>query len=124
MTRGGPCGCGPGVLPAACPGPGGPACALAWAWARHHLPTPGLVPPLPSRATRRGRHSPEGTHRDPHAPAFARDAAMPYPHPVGTRAVGSVVDAELRVHGVEGRRIADASVCPGSSARARTRPPS
>src|SRR4029077_6442247 len=33
-------------------------------------------------------------------------------HPVGTCAMGSVVDAELRVQGVEGLRVVDASVMP------------
>ncbi|HEX8083632.1 MAG TPA: FAD-dependent oxidoreductase [Solirubrobacteraceae bacterium] len=33
-------------------------------------------------------------------------------HPVGTCALGSVVDAELRVRGVEGVRVVDASVMP------------
>ena len=33
-------------------------------------------------------------------------------HPVGTCALGAVVDAELRVHGVEGLRVVDASVMP------------
>jgi choline dehydrogenase len=33
-------------------------------------------------------------------------------HPVGTCAMGTVVDAELRVHGVESLRVADASVMP------------
>ncbi|HEX2084663.1 MAG TPA: FAD-dependent oxidoreductase [Solirubrobacteraceae bacterium] len=33
-------------------------------------------------------------------------------HPVGTCAIGSVVDAELRVQGVEGVRVVDASVMP------------
>ena len=33
-------------------------------------------------------------------------------HPVGTCAMGSVVDAQLRVHGVEGLRVVDASVMP------------
>ncbi|HEX8120000.1 MAG TPA: FAD-dependent oxidoreductase [Solirubrobacteraceae bacterium] len=33
-------------------------------------------------------------------------------HPVGTCAMGSVVDAELRVEGVEGVRVVDASVMP------------
>jgi choline dehydrogenase len=33
-------------------------------------------------------------------------------HPVGTCAMGSVVDAELRVQGVEGVRVVDASVMP------------
>jgi choline dehydrogenase len=33
-------------------------------------------------------------------------------HPVGTCAMGAVVDAELRVYGVEGLRVVDASVMP------------
>ena len=33
-------------------------------------------------------------------------------HPVGTCAMGEVVDGELRVHGVEGLRVVDASVMP------------
>jgi choline dehydrogenase len=48
--------------------------------------------------------------------AFVRRACSSYNHPVGTCAMGSgqeaVVDAELRVRGVEGLRIADASVMP------------
>ena len=48
--------------------------------------------------------------------AFARRSCSTYFHPVGTCAMGSgteaVVDAALRVRGVEGLRIADASVMP------------
>jgi len=48
--------------------------------------------------------------------AFLRRACSTYFHPVGTCAMGSgsnaVVDAELRVRGVEHLRIADASVMP------------
>src|SRR5262249_29294462 len=48
--------------------------------------------------------------------AFVRRSCSSYLHPVGTCAMGSgreaVVDAELRVHGVEGLRIADASIMP------------
>jgi len=48
--------------------------------------------------------------------AFLRRACFTYFHPVGTCAMGSgsnaVVDAELRVRGVEHLRIADASVMP------------
>jgi choline dehydrogenase len=50
------------------------------------------------------------------AVAFVRRAGSTYHHPVGTCAMGpgpeAVVDAELRVRGVEGLRIADASVMP------------
>jgi choline dehydrogenase len=47
---------------------------------------------------------------------FAKVAYQSYFHPVGTCAMGdtgmSVVDSELRVHGISGLRIADASVMP------------
>jgi choline dehydrogenase len=43
---------------------------------------------------------------------FIRSQATTLWHPVGTCAIGSVVDAELRVMGVEGLRVADASVMP------------
>jgi choline dehydrogenase-like flavoprotein len=48
--------------------------------------------------------------------AFVRRASSTYFHPVGTCAIGAgteaMVDAELRVRGVEGLRIADTSVMP------------
>jgi choline dehydrogenase len=48
--------------------------------------------------------------------AFVRRSCLSYFHPVGTCAMGlgreAVVDAELRVHGTLGLRIADASVMP------------
>src|SRR5262249_25498322 len=48
--------------------------------------------------------------------AFVRRSCTSYLHPVGTCAIGSdrqaVVDAELRVRGVPGLRVADASVMP------------
>jgi choline dehydrogenase len=47
---------------------------------------------------------------------YLRRSTMPYFHPVGTcrmgSDLGSVVDLELRVRGVDGLRIADASVMP------------
>jgi choline dehydrogenase-like flavoprotein len=43
---------------------------------------------------------------------FARQNTRTIFHPVGTCAMGSVVDAELRVHGVERLRVVDASVMP------------
>jgi choline dehydrogenase-like flavoprotein len=44
--------------------------------------------------------------------AFIRREAQSLYHPVGTCAIGSVVDPELRVLGVDGLRVADASVFP------------
>jgi choline dehydrogenase len=48
--------------------------------------------------------------------AFIRGSCSSYLHPVGTCAMGrgeaAVVDAELRVHGVQALRVADASVMP------------
>src|SRR5262249_12696885 len=48
--------------------------------------------------------------------AFVRRSCSSYLHPVGTCAMGpgpeAVVDVELRVRGVEGLRVADASVMP------------
>jgi choline dehydrogenase-like flavoprotein len=41
-----------------------------------------------------------------------REVAHCLYHPVGTCAIGTVVDAELRVQGVDGLRVADASVMP------------
>jgi choline dehydrogenase len=41
-----------------------------------------------------------------------RDQTQTLYHPVGTCAIGTVVDAELKVNGVEGLRVADASVMP------------
>jgi choline dehydrogenase len=44
--------------------------------------------------------------------AFARREGMTVFHPTSTCAMGAVVDSELKVHGVEGLRVADASVMP------------
>ncbi|HEY3614618.1 MAG TPA: GMC family oxidoreductase N-terminal domain-containing protein [Gaiellales bacterium] len=44
--------------------------------------------------------------------AFVRRASQSVYHPTSTCAIGSVVDPELRVYGVEGLRVADASVMP------------
>ncbi|MGW2469898.1 GMC family oxidoreductase [Streptomyces bauhiniae] len=59
--------------------------------------------------------------------AFLRDACLPYQHAAGTCAMGSgpeaVVDARLRVHGVTGLRVADASIMPAITS-ANTNAPS
>lgn len=44
--------------------------------------------------------------------AFIEDQTMTIYHPTSTCAIGPVVDARLRVHGVEGLRVVDASVMP------------
>ena len=48
--------------------------------------------------------------------AWLRSTVMSGAHPVGTCAMGTglmaVVDAELRVHGIEGLRVVDCSVMP------------
>jgi choline dehydrogenase-like flavoprotein len=50
------------------------------------------------------------------AEAFLRRSCLSYFHPVGTCAMGrgtdAVVGADLRVHGIEGLRVADASIMP------------
>ena len=44
--------------------------------------------------------------------AHARRTTFPIYHPVGTCAIGSVVDDQLRVNGLDGLRVIDASVMP------------
>ena len=44
--------------------------------------------------------------------AFARREGMTVFHPTSSCAMGSVVDSELRVYGIDGLRVADASVMP------------
>ncbi len=44
--------------------------------------------------------------------AFIRRVAQTVYHPTSTCAMGSVVDPELRVYGVDGLRVVDASVMP------------
>jgi choline dehydrogenase len=55
-----------------------------------------------------------GNELDPDAElrGYARRTVQSYFHPAGTCALGTVVDGELRVHGISGLRVADASVIP------------
>jgi choline dehydrogenase len=53
-----------------------------------------------------------GAQSDEELTAVLRAKAHTLYHPVGTCALGTVVDADLRVHGVHGLRVADASVIP------------
>lgn len=72
----------------------------------------------PALAAHRGRElDASGQARtDAEIEAFVRDHADTIYHPVGTCRMGSgaldVVDARLRVHGLDGLRVADASIMP------------
>jgi choline dehydrogenase-like flavoprotein len=55
--------------------------------------------------------TPGGDSEDALRAHLAR-TTFPIYHPVGTCAIGSVVDAELRVEGLDGLRVVDASVMP------------
>ena len=59
-----------------------------------------------------GVHAAPAGGSDEEVLAFARSHASTTWHPVAGCAIGSVVDPELRVFGVEGLRVADASVMP------------
>jgi len=79
---------------------------------RHALEISGMPAFKPWRA---GPHPLSGAD-DPAVRAFVRDAVQSYGHAAGTCRMGvdtqSVVDPRLRVHGIEGLWIADASVMP------------
>jgi choline dehydrogenase len=69
------------------------------------------------RAIAGGQFSPESSQRtDEDWARYAREYVVPSYHPVGTARMGvddlAVVDPELRVHGVGGLRVADASIMP------------
>jgi choline dehydrogenase len=59
-----------------------------------------------------------GTSSDPELEAYVRSTSFPQYHPVGTCRLGAdddpdaVVDSRLRVRGMRGLRVADASVMP------------
>ncbi|WP_245646009.1 GMC family oxidoreductase [Nocardiopsis trehalosi] len=57
--------------------------------------------------------APEGTGEE-EILAFARYSLSSIFHPVGTCAMGSVVDHELRVRGIDGLRVVDASIMPNT----------
>jgi choline dehydrogenase-like flavoprotein len=50
--------------------------------------------------------------RDEDIEQFMRATVFSFFHPCGTCAMGRVVDSELKVHGVDGLRVADTSVMP------------
>jgi choline dehydrogenase len=77
-------------------------------------------PPL--RAVERAPFSVPESDSDHDLLAFARRAGQSVYHPTSTCAMGPVVDSELRVHGVQGLRVVDASVMPQVT-RANTNAP-
>ena len=66
----------------------------------------------PLRAVEREPFSVPESDSDEDLMAFARRAGQSVYHPTSTCAMGSVVDSELRVYGLEGLRVVDASVMP------------
>jgi len=63
------------------------------------------------KALRQPFHVPDGDS-DERLLEFVRRAAQTVYHPTSTCAIGSVVDPQLRVFGIDGLRVADASVMP------------
>lgn len=60
-----------------------------------------------------GRHvAPAPDASDEELWQFVRDNTMTIYHPTSTAAIGPVVDPRLRVHGIEGLRVVDASIMP------------
>jgi choline dehydrogenase len=66
----------------------------------------------PLKAVEREPFSVPESDSDEDLMAFARKVGQPVYHPTSTCAIGAVVDSELNVYGVEGLRVADASVMP------------
>jgi choline dehydrogenase-like flavoprotein len=71
----------------------------------------GDAAPLAERY-RTGTWEPPASLGDDDLAAYVRAKAQTLYHPVGTCAMGAVVDDELRVLGIEGLRVVDASVMP------------
>ena len=67
--------------------------------------------PVRSTVTRELKPGPDVIGREELEAALRERVELIY-HPVGTCAMGSVVDSELRVHGLEALRVVDASVMP------------
>jgi len=76
----------------------------------------------PLKAVERAPFSVPASDSDADLWAFIERAAQSVYHPTSTCAIGAVVDPELRVYGVEGLRVVDASVMP-SVTRANTNAP-
>jgi choline dehydrogenase len=61
---------------------------------------------------RRNAYEPPASSSDEDLAAYIRAKVQTLYHPVGTCAMGAVVDDELRVHGIDALRVIDASVMP------------
>jgi choline dehydrogenase-like flavoprotein len=86
----------------------------AWCAASSDAPDPGAACAARAGRARAGRlRQPADRRRDR---AFIRRYADTIYHPVGTCRMGprpmDVVDAQLRVHGMQGLRVVDASIMP------------
>jgi choline dehydrogenase len=66
----------------------------------------------PLKAVQRAPFSVPESDSDEDLMAFVKRAAQTVYHPTSTCAMGSVVDPQLRVYGIEGLRVVDASVMP------------
>jgi choline dehydrogenase len=64
------------------------------------------------KAVERGPFSVPASDSEEDIIAFIERAAQTVYHPTSTCAMGAVVDSQLRVNGVEGLRVVDASVMP------------
>ena len=74
------------------------------------------------RGVERGPFSVPASDSDEDILSFMRENGQPVYHPTSTCAIGSVVDSELRIYGIEGLRVVDASVMP-TITRANTHGP-
>ena len=66
----------------------------------------------PLKKVLRRSFSVPGGDSDEELISFVKRAAQTVYHPTSTCAIGSVVDSDLRVYGVDGLRVVDASVMP------------
>jgi choline dehydrogenase-like flavoprotein len=73
---------------------------------------PALAAHLPDRAAAIADGTAPASASDEDLDAYMRAAVFSFFHPCGSCALGTVLDPELRVHGVEGLRVADASAMP------------
>ncbi len=78
-------------------------------WPGNRKIGPLLIPPF---LCRKHGHEPGTPPSDAVLEDFARHYALTVYHPTSTCRIGSVVDPQLRVMGVDGLRVADASVMP------------